>query len=110
LLETISDEQLRSFTKSNPPSGSIMSTGLWAFSRHPNYLGEVSFWWGLFFFGLAAKTSYWWTIVGPIAITLLFVFISIPMMEKRQLARRPGYAVHQQKVSPLIPWFPKSIK
>ncbi|GAJ06174.1 unnamed protein product, partial [marine sediment metagenome] len=62
-----------------------MSTGLWAYSRHPNYLGEVMFWWGLFLFALAADLSHWWVFVGPLAMTVLFIFVSIPMMDKRNL-------------------------
>jgi steroid 5-alpha reductase family enzyme len=107
LLETISDEQLKTFVKKGPPPDAILADGLWRYSRHPNYLGEVLFWWGLFFFGLAADAGYWWTIIGPVAITILFTTISIPMMEKRHISKRPGYADHQKRVSPLIPWFPK---
>ncbi len=108
LLETTADEQLKRFAENNTRSGAIMAEGLWAYSRHPNYLGEVAFWWGLFFFGLAADTSYWWTIIGPVSITLLFTTISIPMIEKRHLARRPDYAAHRKRVAPFLPWFPKA--
>ena len=108
LLEAVADEQLKSFVKKGPPPDAIMADGLWAYSRHPNYLGEVSFWWGLFFFGLAADAGYWWTIIGPVLITLLFTTISIPMMEKRLLSKRPGYAGLQKRVPPLLPWFPKN--
>lgn len=87
--------------------GQIMAVGLWRFSRHPNYLGEITFWWGLFIFGLAADSGYWWTVSGPLVITALFLFVSIPIMEKRHLERRPGYEEHKKKVSVLIPWFPK---
>lgn len=107
LLEAISDEQLKHFAENSPLPGAVMNRGLWAYSRHPNYLGEVSFWWGLYFFGLAADAAYWWTIIGPIAITVLFVVISIPMIEKRHLSKRPDYAKHQKRVSPLLLWFPK---
>jgi steroid 5-alpha reductase family enzyme len=107
LLETTADEQLKRFAENNTRPGAIMSEGLWAYSRHPNYLGEVAFWWGLFFFGLAADAGYWWTIIGPVSITLLFTTISIPMIEKRHLARRPDYAAHQKRVAPFLPWFPK---
>jgi steroid 5-alpha reductase family enzyme len=110
LLEFVSDEQLKTFVKQEPPKGSIMSSGLWAYTRHPNYLGEVSFWWGLFFFGLAADAGYWWTIIGPVTVTILFTTISIPMMEKRLMTSRPGYAAHQKRVPPLLPWFPKTGK
>ncbi|MCK4697289.1 MAG: DUF1295 domain-containing protein [Dehalococcoidia bacterium] len=107
IIEATADQQLRRFVKANPQPGKIMSTGLWAYSRHPNYLGEVMFWWGLFLFALAADLSYWWVFVGPLAMTVLFIFISIPMMDKRNLERRPGYEEHMRKVSAFIPWFPK---
>jgi len=102
-IESISDEQMTAFVKTKKP-GEIMNRGFWKYSRHPNYFGEISFWWGLYLFGLAANPGYWWTIAGPIAITLLFLFISIPMMDKRSLERRPEYAEHMKQVSALVPW------
>lgn len=104
-IEAAADEQLRKFVR-RKQQGQILASGLWAYSRHPNYFGEIAFWWGLFFFGLAADSGYWWTIVGPLVMTALFLFVSIPMMEKRHLERRPGYEDHRKKVSVLIPWFP----
>jgi len=80
--------------------------GLWKFSRHPNYFGEMGFWWGLYLFGLAADPScWWWTIIGPLAITLMFRFISLPMIEKRMIERRPQFASHAQHTPLVIPWF-----
>jgi steroid 5-alpha reductase family enzyme len=108
LVETIADEQLRKFIRKRPEPGEIMAKGLWAYSRHPNYLGEVTFWWGLYIFALAADSGYWWTIIGPVSITLLFTVISIPLMEKRSLERRPGYAELRKKIPVLFPWFPKA--
>ena len=108
VMEIVADEQLRRFIQRNPQSGAIMAKDLWAYSRHPNYFGEVMFWWGLFVFGLAADPGYWWTIIGPVSITILFTFISIPLMEKRNLARRPGYAALRRKIPVFLPWFPKS--
>ncbi len=105
IIETTADQQLRRFVMVKSQSRKIMSTGLWAYSRHPNYLGEIMFWWGLFIFALAADLSYWWVIVGPLAMTVLFVFVSIPMMDKRNLERRPGYEEHMRRVSAVIPWF-----
>jgi len=107
IIETTADEQLRRFVKTTRQPGQIMATGLWAYSRHPNYFGEIMFWWGLFIFALAADLSYWWVFVGPLAITVLFLFMSIPLMDKRNLGRRPGYEEHMKRVSALIPWFPK---
>lgn len=102
-LEAVADRQLWQFRKGNPPHGSIMKSGLWRTSRHPNYLGEIMFWWGLYLIGLGANPSMWWTIAGPLSITALFVFISVPMIDKRHLERRPEYAEHMRTVAPLIP-------
>lgn len=116
-LEAVADRQLWKFRRANPEPGAIMKSGLWRTSRHPNYLGEISFWWGLYFIGVSADLRVvgerfapgwghptpWWTIAGPLGITLLFVFISIPMINKRHLARRPGYADHMRVTSALIP-------
>lgn len=107
LIEMISDLQLHRFTATCKP-GEIMNRGLWRFSRHPNYFGEVAFWWGLWLFGVAADPSQaLWTLVGPGAMTALFVFASVPMLDKRSLARRPAYAEHMKRVSALVPWFPR---
>jgi steroid 5-alpha reductase family enzyme len=104
LLEAVSDRQMRRFQKAEGSSGKTMDQGLWGVSRHPNYLGEISFWWGLYLFALAANPAFWWVIIGPVAITLMFVFASIPMIEKRMMARRPDYAAYRKKVAMLIPW------
>jgi steroid 5-alpha reductase family enzyme len=106
LVETLADEQLRAFRRSRR-AGEIMNRGLWAYSRHPNYFGEIGFWWGLFLFGLAAEPGALWSGAGALAITLMFVFASIPMLDKRSVARRPEYAEHMKRVSALVPWWPK---
>ncbi|MFW6051111.1 MAG: DUF1295 domain-containing protein [Myxococcota bacterium] len=106
-IEAAADKQLRNFVTGERRPGEIMNRGLWAYSRHPNYFGEMAFWWGLWLFGLAADPSWWWTVVGPASITLLFVFISIPMMEERMQTRRPHYREHRRRVSMVVPWPPK---
>jgi steroid 5-alpha reductase family enzyme len=104
VLEAIADEQLRAFRHRPRADGSILDTGLWAWSRHPNYLGEISFWWGLFLFGVAGTQAIaWWTLPGPLWMTALFVFISVPMLDRRSLARRPAYAAHMKAVPGLLP-------
>jgi steroid 5-alpha reductase family enzyme len=106
IIETVADEQLRRFNRSKK-SGEMMTDGLWAYSRHPNYFGEVAFWWGLFLFGFAADPSYWWVIIGPLVMTALFHFASIPMLDNRSLERRPGYEEYMRRVNALVPWFPR---
>ncbi|MCG3254793.1 MAG: DUF1295 domain-containing protein [Candidatus Heimdallarchaeota archaeon] len=104
ILEAVADEQLKIFNDKKKER-ELLIRGLWATSRHPNYLGEVGFWWGIYFFSLAADFSYWWTIVGPLVVTLLFVVISIPLIEKKMLKKYPTYKIYKKKVPMLIPWF-----
>jgi steroid 5-alpha reductase family enzyme len=108
-LEATADQQLARFRREQPPgSQGVLRSGLWAWSRHPNYCGEVLFWWGVFGFGLAAAPQYWWTVAGAVSITLLFRFVSLPMIETRMLARRPEFAAVQQQIPILIPRPPKA--
>jgi steroid 5-alpha reductase family enzyme len=97
----VADEQLRKFRNDPSNKGKIITTGLWHFSRHPNYLGEISTWWGLAIFAIAAGCEYWWTLAGPVTITLMFIFASIPLIEKRHLGRRPDYRDYIS-VTPMI--------
>jgi steroid 5-alpha reductase family enzyme len=92
VTEATADFQLRKFLLTRTDKAQVLDTGLWALSRHPNYFGEVMFWWGLWLFGLAADPSWWWTIAGPVTVTGLFLGVSIPMMDTRLLSRHPGYA------------------
>jgi steroid 5-alpha reductase family enzyme len=92
LLAFVADEQLRLFRADPGNRGAVVGSGLWALSRHPNYLGEVSTWWGFWLFALAADAAWWWTGVGALAITVMFVFVSIPWMERRMLDTHAGYA------------------
>jgi steroid 5-alpha reductase family enzyme len=106
-LELIADIQMQRFTQSNQP-GHVMDRGLWGWSRHPNYLGEITFWLSLSLFGLAASPSDWWFVfVGAIAMVLLFLFASIPMMEQRSLERRPAYQGVIDRVPMLLPRPPR---
>jgi len=106
-IEKRADDELLHFRRGGHGPHAILKSGLWAWSRHPNYFGEMGFWWGLWLFGLAADPSWWWTIVGPVSITLMFRFVSLPMVETRMLERRPDYAAHTQTTSLVIPWPPK---
>jgi steroid 5-alpha reductase family enzyme len=105
-LEGVADNQLRAFRRemsAQNTEGAIMDRGVWAYCRHPNYLGEIGFWWGVFLFGLAADGGSWWRGVGALWMTVMFVTISIPMIDKRSVARRPRYAEHIKRVPALIP-------
>ena len=107
LIELVSDIQLHRFL-THRKSGEIMKTGLWALSRHPNYFGEWLFWAGLALFGLAAVPSAWfWVVPGAVAMLVMFLVASIPMIDKRSVERRPEYRAHMARVSGFVPWFPK---
>ena len=104
IIETISDQQLRKHLRKGREEP-FLSEGLWKYSRHPNYFGEVLFWIGLFVFSLSSDTFIWWIFPGPVVILLLFLFISVPMTDKRMLQRRRGYREYYKRTSGLIPWF-----
>jgi len=105
-LEFQADQELRRFrTAPGRRPEDVLDTGLWALSRHPNYLGEMGFWWGLWIFALAADPAWWWTGIGPLAITGLFRFASLPMIEARMLERRPErFAAYQRRTPLVLPW------
>jgi steroid 5-alpha reductase family enzyme len=110
IIESIADQQIHNFIKIRKKSTQIIENGLWKLSRHPNYLGEIIFWWGMYLFALGTDLSYWWMIIGPISITILFNVVSIPLMEKRNMERKPNYGEYKKRVSRLIPWFRKEDK
>ena len=84
-----------------------LATGLWAYSRHPNYFGEALFWWSLWAFAVAAGAAPWWSVVGAVAITAMLFFVSVPLLDERMRASRPDYAERVARVSALVPWFPR---
>ena len=105
MLETVSDQQMNNFIdrkKAGFTTEPVISEGLWRYSRHPNYLGEILVWWGLYFFSLTKTEA--WKVCGPISITLLFVCISVRLMEDRQLENKgEAFKRYQQEVgSPLL--------
>ena len=107
-IERRSDNQLRAYKNSDMSSKSkVCETGLWKYSRHPNYFGEIAFWAGLFIiaYGLNPADNLIYGI-GFFAMILLFVFVSIPMMEKRQMEKE-GYTEYKKRVWMLVPWFRK---
>lgn len=105
-LETVADLQLHAFRRTNTDRERFLDTGLWAYSRHPNYCGEVMAWWSFAILGLSADPKPWY-VIGALGVTGMVVGASIPMAEKRALAKRPAFADYQRRVSRLIPWFPK---
>jgi steroid 5-alpha reductase family enzyme len=103
-IEGTADLQMRRFRRRPGAAEQVIPPGLWSVSRHPNYFGEVLFWWGLYLFVPLAYPAFWWAIVGPLAILLLFLGASIPLMERHLLEGHPTYAEYQKRVSPFFPW------
>ena len=107
VIQYISDDQMRKFRKDKSNLGKTMKYGLWKYSRHPNYLGEVSFWFGIYIFALASGSSSMWLLACPIVMLGLFIFISCPMMDNRSLVRRSDYKEYMDKTPQLFMWFVK---
>lgn len=103
LIESIADYQKSIFKKNNPEK--IITSGLWRYSRHPNYFGESLQWWGIWL-AAAAGYSYVWTVVSPLLLTYLLLFVSgVPMLEKKY-QHNPDFIAYKKKTSVFLPWFP----
>jgi steroid 5-alpha reductase family enzyme len=101
-FEVMGDRQLKQFLHNPSHKGKIMDRGLWAYTRHPNYFGEVLQWWGIFLCALALPFGYV-TIIGPLLITYLILFVSgIPMLEKKYKGR-PDYEQYKKRTSMFFP-------
>lgn len=105
LFESIGDEQLRQFVKTKK-SGDVMTSGLWKYTRHPNYFGEATLWWGNYLIALAYGAPIW-VIFSPIIITVLVRFVSgVPLLEKRYESNE-AFQIYAKKTSVFIPCIPK---
>jgi steroid 5-alpha reductase family enzyme len=107
LFEAISDWQLMQYLKDPANRGKIIMTGLWRYSRHPNYFGEVTLWWGIYLIALAPPNG-WMTIIGPITITILILGVSgIPMLEKKYEGNTE-FKEYKRLTSAFFPSLPKT--
>ncbi len=104
-LETRSDIELHRFRRLRKSEGEFLATGVWAWCRHPNYLGEIGFWTGLFLFGYAARgNTDDYISAGPLAMILLFLFVSIPMIDRKLVRDKPGYEDYRKTAFALLPF------
>lgn len=107
-FEAVGDWQLDRFIRNPDNQGKIMTSGLWRYTRHPNYFGESTMWWGIFLLVLGLPLSPL-ALVSPLLITFLLLKVSgIPMLEAR-FAGRPDWEEYKRKTSAFLPWFPKKI-
>jgi steroid 5-alpha reductase family enzyme len=105
-FESTGDAQLRRFVSNPENKGKLMTEGLWHYSRHPNYFGEISMWWGIWIIALSVPFGIY-GIIGPLVITMLITKVSgIPLVEKA-FAKKPEFEAYKQKTSILFPLPPK---
>lgn len=96
-LQLVADHQIHQFIREK--KGRVCNVGLWKHGRHPNYFGEITMWWGIYLMFLSVTPNIahdWFWLIGAVMNTLLFCFISIPLMEGRQLKNKPEYAEYKK--------------
>jgi steroid 5-alpha reductase family enzyme len=105
-FEAAGDWQLTRF-KANPANkGKLLTSGVWRYTRHPNYFGDAAQWWG--FYLIAVANGGWWTLFSPLIMTLLLRFVSgVALLESSMRSARPGYAEYVATTNAFFPWFPK---
>ena len=107
LFETIGDAQLTAFRNNPASAGKVLDTGLWRYTRHPNYFGDVCAWWGIWLVAAEGVLGYA-SIIGPLLITFLLTRVSgVPMLEHRLKKNRPGYEEYLRRTSSFFPLPPK---
>ncbi len=106
-FEGIGDAQLTAFKKDPANKGQVMDRGLWKYTRHPNYFGDVTVWWGLWVVAIGSGAA-WWTAIGPIVMTFFILRVSgVTMLESDMSSRRPGYKEYVERTSAFIPFPPR---
>lgn len=109
-IEAAADAQLTRFRADPRNRGQVLDNGIWAWSRHPNYFGDFTLWWGFFAFALASGGP-WWTLLGPLIMSALLIHYSgAGLMEDTIVQRRAGYADYVRRTSFFIPWPPASTR
>lgn len=104
-FESVGDRQLRDFKADPANRGKLITTGLWRYSRHPNYFGEATQWWGIFLMAISGNGR-WWLVLSPVLITLFLVYVSgVPLLE-RKYAGRPDWEAYKCRTSMFVPFFP----
>ncbi len=106
-FEAVGDWQLARFKSEPANAGKVMRSGLWAYTRHPNYFGDAAVWWG--FFVIAAGTlDGLWTVYSPVLMTALLLRVSgVALLERAQVKAKPEYRDYVERTSAFLPWFPR---
>lgn len=105
-FEAVADLQLARFKADPANRGRVMDRGLWRLTRHPNYFGDATLWWGLGLLGVAAGAP--WSLLSPAVMTWLLLRVSgVSLLERDIAERRPGYREYVRRTSAFFPWFPR---
>ncbi len=106
-FEAVGDLQLSRFRKDPANAGKVLDTGLWRYTRHPNYFGNFTIWWGFYLIALSAGA--WWTIVSPLLMTFLLLKVSgVALLEKDISGRRPQYQQYIRRTNAFFPGLPRN--
>jgi steroid 5-alpha reductase family enzyme len=106
LFEAVGDAQLRRFKADPANRGAVLQTGLWAYTRHPNYFGDSLVWWSYFLISLSVPGGVW-TIFSPLLMTLLLLRVSgVSLLESELKKSKPGYTEYVDRTSAFFPWPP----
>ena len=105
VLQGIADFQMHKYRKNK--NGTFNRNGLWKYSRHPNYLGEILMWLNIALLAIFALNNYYFLIIGAIVNTLMFIFVSIPLAENHQRDRKPGFDIYKSETRMLLPIYKK---
>jgi steroid 5-alpha reductase family enzyme len=105
-FEAVGDCQLKQFKKRIENKGKIITSGLWKYTRHPNYFGEVVMWWGIFLIGLSIEKG-WIAILSPLTISFLLLRVSGVTMLEKKYQGNPEFEAYAKRTNAFFPWFPK---
>ena len=107
-FEAVGDYQLRQFKKRPENKGKIITTGLWKYTRHPNYFGEVVLWWGIFLLALSIENG-WIAVLSPLLISFLLLRVSGVTMLEKKYAGNLDFEAYAKRTNAFFPWFSKKI-
>jgi len=108
-FEVMGDWQLARFRRSGREPGAVLDTGLWRYTRHPNYFGEATLWWGIYLMALSAGA--WWTVFAPVLMTFLLLRVSgVALLEKDIADRRPAYRDYIRCTNAFFPGRPRPLR
>jgi steroid 5-alpha reductase family enzyme len=105
-FEAVGDLQLRRFKADPANAGRVMDRGLWRYTRHPNYFGDFLVWWGIYLIALSTGGA-WWTLIGPLVMSVLLIRVSGKRLLEHHMRTRPGYAEYMQRTSGFLPRPPR---